>query len=49
MMFWFRLCSFTDDMKSLLVLSQPPSYSLVNFMDFTVKQKGDSRDGKQVH
>ncbi|XP_036981411.1 uncharacterized protein LOC119034480 isoform X3 [Acanthopagrus latus] len=39
----------SDDMKSLLVLSQPPSYSLVNFMDFTVKQKGDSRDGKQAN
>ncbi|XP_030299185.1 uncharacterized protein LOC115597438 isoform X3 [Sparus aurata] len=39
----------SDNKKSSLVLSQPPSYSLVNFMDFTAKQKGDNRDGKQAN
>lgn len=48
----FRQCfliivsSFTDD-KSF-ALSQPYSYSLVNLMDFTAKQKGDNKDGIKV-
>ncbi|XP_051252076.1 uncharacterized protein LOC127361465 isoform X2 [Dicentrarchus labrax] len=37
-----------DYKKPSLVLSQPYSYSLVNFMDFTAKQKGDNRGGKQA-
>ncbi|XP_071355139.1 uncharacterized protein [Trachinotus anak] len=41
--------AFTSDNKRpSLVLSQPYSYSLLSFMDFTAKQKGDNRDGKQL-
>lgn len=45
----FCFCSFTDNKRRSLVLSQPYSYSLVSFMDFTAKQKEDNRDDKQVH
>ncbi|XP_029315939.1 uncharacterized protein LOC115027050 [Cottoperca gobio] len=38
----------SDNKKPSLVLGQPYSYGLVNFMDFPVKQRGDSRDGKQA-
>ncbi|XP_023273001.1 uncharacterized protein LOC111663153 [Seriola lalandi dorsalis] len=41
--------AFTSDTKRpSLVLSQPYPYSLLSFMDFTAKQKGDNRDGKQA-
>ncbi|XP_044022121.1 uncharacterized protein LOC122861577 isoform X2 [Siniperca chuatsi] len=39
----------SDNKRPSLVLSQPYSYSLVNFMDFTAKQKGDNKDGKQAN
>ncbi|XP_068436644.1 uncharacterized protein [Clinocottus analis] len=38
----------SDNKRHSLVLSQPYSYSLINFRDFTAKQKGDSRNGKQT-
>ncbi|XP_070834668.1 uncharacterized protein [Chaetodon trifascialis] len=37
-----------DNVRPSFVLSQPYSYSPVNFMDFTAEQKGDKRDGKQA-
>ncbi|XP_027130721.1 uncharacterized protein LOC109142542 isoform X2 [Larimichthys crocea] len=37
-----------DNKRRSLVLSQPYSYSLVSFMDFTAKQKEDNRDDKQT-
>ncbi|KAG7238537.1 hypothetical protein INR49_030810 [Caranx melampygus] len=41
--------AFTSDHKKpSLVLSQPYSYSLLSFMDFTAKQRGDNRGGKQA-
>ncbi|XP_033498258.2 uncharacterized protein LOC117266931 isoform X1 [Epinephelus lanceolatus] len=38
----------SDNKKPSFALGQPYSYTLVNFTDFTAKQKGDSRDGKQA-
>ncbi|XP_037652248.1 uncharacterized protein LOC119504273 isoform X3 [Sebastes umbrosus] len=38
----------SDTKRASLVLGQPYSHSLVNFMDFSAKQKGDSRDDKQA-
>lgn len=46
--FFVIFCSFTDNTRSSHALSQPYSYSMVNFMDFTAKQRGDNRGGKQV-
>ncbi|KAF3844842.1 hypothetical protein F7725_008005, partial [Dissostichus mawsoni] len=37
-----------EDKRPSFVLGQPYSNSLVNFMDFTAKKKGDSSDGKQA-
>ncbi|XP_041810446.1 protein ELYS-like [Chelmon rostratus] len=37
-----------DNKRPSLLLSQPYSNSLVNFMDFTAEQRGDNRDGKQA-
>ncbi|CAI5696609.1 unnamed protein product [Oreochromis niloticus] len=37
-----------DDKGPSLVLGQPYSYGLVNFLDFTAKQKGENRDGNQA-
>ncbi|KAG8013392.1 Protein ELYS [Nibea albiflora] len=36
-----------DNKRPSLVLSQPYSYSLVSFMDFTARQNEDNRDDKQ--
>ncbi|KAK1894557.1 Protein ELYS [Dissostichus eleginoides] len=38
----------SEDKRPSFVLGQPYSNSLVNFMDFTAKKKGDSSDGKQA-
>ncbi|XP_018545495.1 uncharacterized protein LOC108892440 isoform X2 [Lates calcarifer] len=37
-----------DEKRPSLAISQPYSYSLLNYMDFTAKQKGNNRDGKQA-
>lgn len=44
----FCYCSFTDNRRPSPALSQPYSYSLVNFMNSTAMEKGGNRDGKQV-
>ncbi|KAI4804743.1 hypothetical protein KUCAC02_026359 [Chaenocephalus aceratus] len=38
----------SEDKRPSFVLGQPYSNSLVNFMDFTAKKKGDSSDGEQA-
>ncbi|KAL3049165.1 hypothetical protein OYC64_008607 [Pagothenia borchgrevinki] len=38
----------SEDKRPSFVLGQPYSNSLVNFMNFTAKKKGDSSDGKQA-